>query len=285
MTLARLADVLAADAAFQRFVALKSGEIGADVLPVLESLVKDDSVPFVPSHYLKPSGLRKRAEWEETWRLQRIEDPILDEQDSVLREHFGESPEEQVVARKHVAEWLKSGGRLLGPSRVVNGLTEDEKAALTAVRDRWLSIDAERKAAIGGGDTPPVPPKYGSGDFRSATFWRLRGKLDVPKERFISYPALSPDGDETVLIGWAGWDHVQQAAGLLQVVRDRLDAGWEAERLVPGLQGLDQLVFWLDKWHADSDEWGNLGEIYAAQVQELCVQLGLTLDDVRAWRP
>ncbi len=34
----------------------------------------------------------------------------------------------------------------------------------------------------------PVPPKYDQKDFRDATAWRLRGKLDVPKERFISYP-------------------------------------------------------------------------------------------------
>ena len=34
----------------------------------------------------------------------------------------------------------------------------------------------------------PVPPKYTSGDFASSTYWRLRGKLDVPKERWVSFP-------------------------------------------------------------------------------------------------
>src|SRR5262249_26274407 len=34
----------------------------------------------------------------------------------------------------------------------------------------------------------PVPPKYTSGDFASGTYWRLRGKLDVPKERWVSFP-------------------------------------------------------------------------------------------------
>jgi hypothetical protein len=41
----------------------------------------------------------------------------------------------------------------------------------------------------------PVPPKYDSKDYRDARYWRLRGKLDVPKERFISYPGCESDDD------------------------------------------------------------------------------------------
>jgi hypothetical protein len=37
-----------------------------------------------------------------------------------------------------------------------------------------------------GGLSIPVPPKYTSADFLKTDFWRLRGKLDVPKERWIS---------------------------------------------------------------------------------------------------
>jgi Domain of unknown function (DUF7008) len=36
-----------------------------------------------------------------------------------------------------------------------------------------------------------VPPKYASADFAKQSYWRHRGKLDVPKERFISYPNAS----------------------------------------------------------------------------------------------
>ena len=54
----------------------------------------------------------------------------------------------------------------------------------------------------------PVPPKYDTKDFVSTTFWRLRGKLDVPKERFITYPHCNRDADRTPVIGWAGWDHL-----------------------------------------------------------------------------
>jgi hypothetical protein len=47
----------------------------------------------------------------------------------------------------------------------------------------------------------PVPPKYDSKDFRDPAYWRLRGKLDVPKERFISYPGAEKDDDKSPLFG------------------------------------------------------------------------------------
>ena len=33
---------------------------------------------------------------------------------------------------------------------------------------------------------PRSPSSYGPPDFRRPDYWRLRGKLDVPKERFIA---------------------------------------------------------------------------------------------------
>jgi hypothetical protein len=52
-----------------------------------------------------------------------------------------------------------------------------------------------------------VPPKYKREDFLKTSYWNQRGKLDVPKERFVSYPMASPDSDDSPLLGWAGWDH------------------------------------------------------------------------------
>ena len=90
----------------------------------------------------------------------------------------------------------------------------------------------------------PVPPKYKQGDFRDQAYWRNRGKLDVPKERFISYPECSRDG--TLLLGWAGCDHLQQAQALAAYIGERreLDA-WDAGRLTPLLAGLAELLPWL----------------------------------------
>ncbi|WP_371358756.1 DUF7008 domain-containing protein, partial [Salmonella sp. E393-2] len=41
----------------------------------------------------------------------------------------------------------------------------------------------------------PLPPQYKSTDFRKPSYWPLRGKLDVPKERFFSLPGCEKDGD------------------------------------------------------------------------------------------
>ncbi|WP_338106130.1 BREX-2 system adenine-specific DNA-methyltransferase PglX [Streptomyces coelicoflavus] len=46
-----------------------------------------------------------------------------------------------------------------------------------------------------------VPPKYTSADFLKNSYWSNRGKLDVPRERFISYPGASPESDTSLLLG------------------------------------------------------------------------------------
>src|SRR6185295_6406862 len=63
---------------------------------------------------------------------------------------------------------------------------------LTAEQRKQLEAEAKKLKAERIGEIP-VPPKYDSKDFRSSTMWSLRGKLDVPKERFISYPGCSRD--------------------------------------------------------------------------------------------
>ena len=72
-----------------------------------------------------------------------------------------------------------------------------------------------------------VPPKYTSADFRKNSYWQARGKLDVPKERFILYPDAGRETDPTPLLGWAGWDHAQQSLALSLVIGEREKDGWE----------------------------------------------------------
>ncbi len=76
-----------------------------------------------------------------------------------------------------------------------------------------------------------VPPKYTSADFRKASYWAARGKLDVPKERFILYPDAGRETDPTPLLGWAGWDHAQQSLALALIISEREKDGWADERL------------------------------------------------------
>ena len=47
-----------------------------DVTKLVAELVEAESVPLLPILRYKPTGLRKRAEWENTWDLQRHEDAI-----------------------------------------------------------------------------------------------------------------------------------------------------------------------------------------------------------------
>jgi len=84
----------------------------------------------------------------------------------------------------------------------------------------------------------PVPPKYDQKDHSDATYWSLRGKLDVPKERFISYPGCESDEDQEPVYGWAGWNHLQRAQALAALYQDRKTReGWPKERLLPMLAG------------------------------------------------
>jgi hypothetical protein len=134
----------------------------------------------------------------------------------------------------------------------------------------------------------PVPPKYASADFLKPSYWSHRGKLDVPKERFISYPEASPDSDPTLLLGWAGWDHKDQVQALVNVINDRTEqAGWETSRIAPLLAGIQELMPWVHQWHGEYDEeWdGTPAEEYQAYLDEQRTKHGLSADDLKAWRP
>jgi hypothetical protein len=132
-----------------------------------------------------------------------------------------------------------------------------------------------------------VPPKYGSGDFRKTSYWRQRGKLDVPKERFISYPFAGPDNDNSLLIGWAGWDHRQAAHVLVMLAFDRAENGWEAERVTPMLAGLAEQLPWVRQWHGDIDPEidASPADMYAEFLSEQRQRFELSETDLAAWRP
>jgi hypothetical protein len=135
--------------------------------------------------------------------------------------------------------------------------------------------------------TIPVPPKYTSADFARTSYWQHRGKLDVPKERFIFYPGASRDTDPTQLLGWAGWDHAQQALALNLVIQQREADGWDDARLVPLIAGLAELQPWVDQWHAEVDPtYGvSLAAFCREQLTARAAQVGKTLDELAAWRP
>ncbi|WP_207947171.1 BREX-2 system adenine-specific DNA-methyltransferase PglX [Actinomadura sp. 7K507] len=216
MTVGRLTDRLQDDVDFVSVARLYAGDDVA-LIDVLTEILDTGHVPFIPALRYKDSGLRKRAQWEETWRLQRQED--------------------------------EDGERL------------DIK----------------------------VPPKYTSADFVKNSYWRNRGKLDVPKERFISYPGASPDGDKTLLIGWAGWNHAEQAHALVTLIEERTtEDGWELERLMPLLAGLDEVLPWVKQWHSEVDPMTGLSPAVAYEgylQQQVERYPGLSREELAQWRP
>ncbi len=135
--------------------------------------------------------------------------------------------------------------------------------------------------------TIQVPPKYTSADFRKPSYWRARGKLDVPKERFILYPDASRQGDPTTLLGWAGWDHAEQSLALSRIIEEREQEGWDDDRLVPLVAGLAELQPWVEQWHSEVDErYGvSLAAFCQEQLDQRAAQVGKTPAGLAAWRP
>jgi hypothetical protein len=132
-----------------------------------------------------------------------------------------------------------------------------------------------------------VPPKYTSADFRKNSYWQARGKLDVPKERFILYPDAGRETDPTPLLGWAGWDHAQQSLALSLIIGDREKDGWDDDRLVPLVAGLAELQPWVEQWHGEVDpSYGvSLAAFCQEQLAARAAQVGKTLGELAAWRP
>lgn len=215
-SVAQLADVLDRDEEFRGVLRLWAGDPNAATGTALAKLLAEEAVPFLSAYRYKPSGLDKRAAWEDAWALQRRED---------------------------------AGEKLASPI--------------------------------------PVPPKYKPVDFTKGSYWSHRGKLDVPKERFICYPNAGRDTDATELLGWAGWDHADQALALASLISQRIDEGWDSPRLVPLLAGLQELAPWVRQWHNQVDP--EYGESVADTIDdELTARLNeqhLTVTDLTSWRP
>ena len=154
------------------------------------------------------------------------------------------------------------------------------------VWERTWDLQRQQDAGKDVGDIP-VPPKYATADFLKTDYWRLRGKLDVPKERWISFPHCETDSDPSLVVGWAGWDHLQQATAIVAYYDARKREGWDANRLTPLLAGLDQLLPWIHQWHPEVDpEFGETaGQSFQTMLEHDAHELGLTLEDILNWEP
>jgi hypothetical protein len=133
-----------------------------------------------------------------------------------------------------------------------------------------------------------VPPRYTTADFQKNSYWRHRGKLDVSKERFISYPGASPGSDNSLLLGWAGWDHREQGLALTTLIEQRSSVdGWDTERLTPLLAGLTEVMPWVRQWHGEIDP--TFGQSPADALDDYLTHQresrSLTEEALRTWSP
>lgn len=251
-TCAQLADRLRADANMQRIADLYTGAEATDLQRLVVELVESDQVPQMAAERLKPAAMPKFRAWQETWDKQRQEDAIDAE--------FGVDK----------------------PLSAEDAADEAKVAAYAAAKRQ---ADAKKAKQVG---TIPVPPQYKQPDFRKASFWQLRGKLDVPKERFFSLPGCEKDGDSTLVIGWAGLNHLQRAQAIAGWYEDRKEIdGWEANRLMPMLVALDELIPWLKQWHNDIDpEFGErMGDFYEGYLFEELRRWELAREELSQWQP
>ena len=162
-----------------------------------------------------------------TWLLDRCEERSL---------WFGADGEPVPMTVNRLADRLRTDADVVSVARLLRGadadlgdvlkeiIAEEHVPFLAQYRYKPSGLDKRRQwertwdlqreeDATGKKLDIDVPPKYAGADFQKQSYWRHRGKLDVPKERFISYPDASPDSDpNSLLIGWAGWDHREQAA-------------------------------------------------------------------------
>ncbi len=134
----------------------------------------------------------------------------------------------------------------------------------------------------------PVPPNYRREDFLQPSYWHHRGKLDLPKERFISYPLADSGNDGSLLIGWAGWDHRERALALIMLIEEYSTLGeGSVEKITPLLAGLREVMPWVRQWHSEIDPIFGVSpaqeyDMYLTSQRE---EHGLTDEDLRAWQP
>jgi len=245
---------------FREAAEIYRGRADFDPHKLIAELIQSAAVPFLPGQRYKESGLRKRVVWEEVWKLQRIEDSYDVRIDPAQAEY------EELSAK--IAHQPKS-------SQV--GEWQKRKQSLSEEIRMWHELKRNEVGHIS------VPPKYASADFRSPTYWSLRGKLDVPKERFISYPGCGRDGDPCLTVAWAGLDHLQQATALAAHYTNLHGTGAGQPKLLLVLAGLNELLPWLKQWHNQLDpQFGlKMGDYYEEYVREEAKRFGKSLTDLK----
>ncbi len=234
------------DADFMAVAALYTAQPAFDVPTLIRNLLREESVPALKVLRYKDSGLRKHADWELTWAKQREEDAIDADVASEHPRHTDESD----------ADWQAR----LKP--------EQEHRKLEAIG----------KLA--------APPRYKSADLLNTTLWRLRGGLDVPKERCFSVPDPAAPGES--LYGWAGWNPAQRVRALAgAIIHAEQTSGADPANLIPLLAAIHEELPWVLQWHNAIDPEMDIrpGDYFKSWLSDQLNRHGWTLETLNEWRP
>ena len=132
-------------------------------------------------------------------------------------------------------------------------------------------------------DTIPLPPKFDKHDFVRAEFFSIRGKLNVPRERFILFADLTPNR-----YGWNGWRNGERA--LAQVHAFTLAESDPQEPLPrPTVEAPRRCGVTFGLWEslADVRRWSTFEEHaeFRSLAVEACRQQTCPCPVVDAWKP
>ena len=252
-----------------------------------------DAIESNPSIRLLERPEFKRRWASESWEVMQqraVTDWILDRLEAPDLWQDPAGPRIQSVAQ--LAAHLRHDPDLIEAARVLTGVQDPDLAAVLAPlvadqavpylaayrykdsglrrRGEWEHVwDLQRREDAGEKVSIPVPPKYAQADFAKQTYWAARGKLDVPKERFISYPGCESGADTSLVV---------------ERVREE---GWGPEQITPVLAGLVELEPWLHQWHHQTPPGMPTSPATAitAMIDQRLQTIDATRDQVRAWRP
>ena len=131
-------------------------------------------------------------------------------------------------------------------------------------------------------DTIPLPPKFDKHDFVKGEIFSIRGKLNVPRERFILFAELTP-----IRYGWNGWRNVERALAQVRAYqlaeKDPLDPLPPPTIEVPRRCGV---AFGLWESLADVRRWSTFEEFVEVEslAVEACQQQSCPCSVLGAWK-
>ncbi|WP_437291031.1 BREX-2 system adenine-specific DNA-methyltransferase PglX [Sorangium sp. So ce406] len=314
------------------------GELGEDMAALLEARAEAINsnvwlrlieVPDYKRRWVPEDSAERETSACECWLFDRAEAALRDR------------PDPRPLPVRSIAHALHQDPKVRAVAEVLTGssnydleailgdlLTKESVAAAKCQRytesgvekrARWEETwDLQRREDAGEKVSIDVPPRYDQKDFENAaTVWRLRGKLDVPKERFIAYPTATPPpgatGKAGLVYGWAGWTHLEQLQAAIELWQEEIglhghelipratrqareeELGAAAaatdekllhdaavrDKLMPLLQSMTDLLPWVRQWH---NEDGETADAFEAYVSEQARRLEVSVDDARAYR-